>query len=140
ILCRGGLCDSRPEGQGGFMSMLLRRYALAAAALGLLIPASAAAEPASLGELLDAAAAHATAPEGSTLVPSRRRLIESLGLPDSAPAAAPDGAATPQALASELCIPDVGTPTTAPSSADGAVGPTHGVIVSNEGILVFDKA
>ncbi len=73
-------------------------------------------------------------PDGSTLVPSRAEFDKSLGT------AAPTDA-SPQAVASSLCQPTVagGGPTTSPSSVDVAIGPSSGVVVSNEGYLVFDK-
>ena len=72
-------------------------------------------------------------PAGSTLVPSRAEFEKSLGI-------APAADASPQAMAGVACQPDTGTPTTSPSSADIAIGPSKGVIVTNEGYKVFDTS
>ncbi len=74
--------------------------------------------------------------------------------PDSPPAYLPDGStwvprrdglgtagdeSGPQTVGT-LCMPNVGSPTTAPSQLDGAVSPSTGIIVSGEGYMTFDRS
>ena len=74
----------------------------------------------------------AAAAGDSTLVPPRAAFEESLGIAPAADA--------PQAIPGPACVPDTGTPTASTSSADIAIGPAKGVIVTSEGFAVFTVA